>query len=173
MKNRQIAAAEKVEAPVAESDINNIMEVEMSNAWICTACSYINLGVAKGPCCMCQTDGKDKCSFIMLDPYEIEESAKLSYTADNPSKLRPFGDINFECAAMRFCHDTDYLDITSEQVLCIICNQLAHHYCSDNFQEQSPVELDYVITNKDLCCSGKTHFNNIPVRQCNTIFLAA
>jgi hypothetical protein len=58
----------------------------------------------------------------MLDPYKIEESARYSYTSDNPSKLRPFGKVNFECAAMRFCDNTDHLDITSEQVLCINCN---------------------------------------------------
>ena len=107
---------------------------------------------------MCQTDDKNLRSFTMLDPYEIEELVgKSSKTADNnPFELHPFGSTNFECAAMRFCRDTDHVDITSEKVLCINYNRLAHLYCLENFIEQSPVELDYVVKYTDLGFSGKT-----------------
>jgi hypothetical protein len=199
MKKRQVAAtnaqtaysaAVPVDEIIIKNSTNEEVVVEISNAWICIACTCINLGKPSGPCCMCGTDDKEKRAMTMLDPYQLEEaqkgtmasdsagivvansstpSAAASSVIDNVLVCHPFGDADFECAAQQFCRDTNHADVTSEQVMCINCNVLAHCFCSENLNEQSPIELEFVVTYKDIGCSGKTCFRNILVRQQNTI----
>ncbi len=195
IKKRQVAAANTQTAyftavPVDEIIIKNSTNEEVvvvsSNARICVACTCINLGKPSSPCCMCGTDDKGKRATTMLDPYQLEEAQKGTMTSDSagidvansstPSAAAssvidnvlvccPFGDADFKCAVQQFCRDIDHADVTSEQVMCNNCNVFAHRYCSENFNKQSPVELEFVVTYKDIGRSGKTRFRNIPVRQ--------
>jgi hypothetical protein len=80
-------------------------------------------------------------------------------------------DPDYVCAAGQLCrHVGDHTLLRSP---CINCNQIAHHFCSEYWSEQNPVEPHLVITIKDLSKGGKLRLKNTPSTQkCNVMFCA-
>jgi hypothetical protein len=70
---------------------------------------------------------------------------------------------NYVCAAKHLCQSVG--NQTSMMSSCINSNHSAHHFCAKSLSEQSPVDLEIVITVTDFTKEGKIRWKKTPTLQ--------
>ena len=66
----------------------------------------------------------------------------------------------FSCCVDRFCRSVD--DQLSDRQVCINCNCIAHLVCSELLHFQNPVDINFVVSPKELTNAVKSRIKAIP-----------